>query len=260
MSATSTQTQGPVPLISGKTVLGVVGVVLAIMAVGLVTATGWMMWAYGTQRSGDGYFTTPTAQVSTDTYALISTEVDLGAIRNDWLPASWLGTVQVIADSRDEAPVFIGIGPSTDVDDYLEGVAHAEVTRIASGEESEYRVEDGTAAPATQPDDEGFWVASSEGEGRHSVEWDIEEGEWTVLIMNADASPDVAVEVTAGARSPWFMGAVVVVGIGALICAALAILTFFFAFRGRRVDREVVAHLPERQEPVLSGVDDDAAR
>ena len=45
-----------------------------------------------------------------------------------------------------------------------------------------------------------FWAATSTG-GRQ-LEWKAREGEWTVVVMNADATPGVRVDAKAGAKLP----------------------------------------------------------
>jgi hypothetical protein len=69
-----------------------------------------------TRIDPDGYLTSPTFELSTDTHALTSEQLDLGVVRNDWLPASWLATVKVSAASLGDVPVFVGIAPETEVD------------------------------------------------------------------------------------------------------------------------------------------------
>ena len=214
---------------SRKTVLGVFGSLFALVAIGLLIAGGVVIWATGTHRTSEGFFTSPTTEASTETYALTSTHLDLGAVRNDWLPASWLATVQVTATPRGDAPAFVGIGSADDMADYLEDVAHDEITEVSDGDVT-YLRQEGEAVPAL-PSDQEFWVASNEGPGSLSLAWDIEPGQWTVLIMNADASADVAVDVSAGARTPWLAVAIAILLIGGLFCAAVAAVMLFFAFK-----------------------------
>ena len=212
-----------------KTVLGVFGSLFALAAIGLLVAGGVVIWTTGTHRTAEGFITTSTGDMSTDSYALTSTQLDLGAIRNDWLPASWLATIQVTASPRGDLPVFVGIGPADDVADYLDDVAHDEITRISDGDVTYLRHE-GAAMPEL-PSDQELWVASSEGLGSQTLVWDIEPGQWTVLIMNADATADIAVDVSAGARTPWLSFAIVILLIGGLICAAVGAVMLVFAFR-----------------------------
>jgi hypothetical protein len=57
-----------------------------------------------------------------------------------------------------------------------------------SDDDPTYLPREGQNAPGL-PSEQDFWAASAEGTGRQSVLWDVEEGQWTVLIMNADATP-----------------------------------------------------------------------
>ena len=83
---------------------------------------------------------------------------------------------------------------------YLSGVAIAEVTRLGDDPtDVTYRTVDG-AAPAGSPGDQTFWVASSEGSSAESLTWAVEPGDWTVVLMNADADAGIEAAVTAGAR------------------------------------------------------------
>ena len=45
-----------------------------------------------------------------------------------------------------------------------------------------------------------FWAASSV-DGR-PLEWKVREGEWSVVMMNADGSPGVSVDAAVGAQVP----------------------------------------------------------
>jgi hypothetical protein len=234
---------------SGKIVLGVFGALLAMFAIGLLVAGGALLWATGTQRTSDGFISSSTTEASTDSYALTSTHLDLGAVRNDWFPAGWLATVQVSASPQDDAPVFVAIGPADDVTGYLENVAHDEVTRISDGEVT-YRSHEGEATPAL-PAEQEFWVASAEGSGPQSLTWDIEPGQWTVLIMNADASPAVAVDLSAGVMTPWLTVAIVVLLIGGLFCGGVGALMLVFAFR--RPASVATERAPE-ETPVVASV------
>src|SRR5215212_8598733 len=56
----------------------------------------------------------------------------------------------------------------------------------------------GDRAPA-DPAGEDIWSASTSGTGTQSLEWDIEDGDWSAVVMNADGSPGVDVRASAGA-------------------------------------------------------------
>jgi hypothetical protein len=49
----------------------------------------------------------------------------------------------------------------------------------------------------------GIWEASNQGSGRQSIDWEIEDGDWSVVVMNADGSAGVDAGVSAGASIAW---------------------------------------------------------
>jgi hypothetical protein len=227
----------------GKTALAVFGAFLALIGLALMSAGGAVLWSYGTERNADGFFTSDVADLSTDTYALTSEELDLGAVPA-FYPSGWLATVQISAESPGGAPVFVGIGPSEAVRSYLSDVAHSEVSwntdgwsafdswSTFDGPDPTYQTKEGGSPPAP-PSEQSFWVASSEGDGTQRVSWDLERGEWSVVIMNADATSDVEAGVTAGARTQWFALAAVGLVVFGLVCAGLGVLMLVVALRRR---------------------------
>ena len=105
---TASRRNRPVPL--------VIGILLALMGLPLLLGGLGLGWAMATQRDNDGFFTTPTEQISTQTMALSSEVVNFGkAGPNDWWADHHLATVRLSARSADARAVFIGIAPSTDV-------------------------------------------------------------------------------------------------------------------------------------------------
>jgi hypothetical protein len=183
---------------AGKIVMTVVGALLALVAIALIAAGSGLLWAFGTQRDDDGFFTSSDIELATEGYALTSGEIDLGARPGEWFPTGRVGTVRLSAESRTDAPLFIGIGAESDVDAFLAGVARAEVTRVFGGRVT-YVPSPGEQTPS-RPGEETYWVAMAAGLGAQEITWDLEQGEWVVVIMNADASQGVTADVSAAAR------------------------------------------------------------
>ena len=54
---------------------------------------------------------------------------------------------------------------------------------------------------AGAPGAQRFWAASAQGGGTQALTWDVEDGDWSVVVMNADGSPGVDAGVSAGASA-----------------------------------------------------------
>ncbi|MCU0267615.1 MAG: DUF4389 domain-containing protein [Acidimicrobiales bacterium] len=190
----------------GRIVLTVVGCVLLLPALGLLAGGGALVWGYGTQRDDDGFFTSDTEQFETTRYALTSEEIDLGTRRGGRdADLGGLATVRLEVEGQDEEPVFVGIGPRRDVERYLTGVSRAEVADVSVDPfRVRYRYVDG-GAPASPPGEQDFWALRAEGAGRQTFEWDLERGDWTVVVMNADGSAGVGVAASAGVKLDWLL-------------------------------------------------------
>jgi hypothetical protein len=192
---------------SGWTGGRVAGMVFSSLGalIGLVMLLGGLalVAAYAFGRDDDGFFSTNDERLRTPAYALTAEGLDLGGDPADWAPSDLLGTVRVTVESAAERPVFAGIGPTDDVDGYLGRVAHSEVTDFSDGSPT-YEDHRG-GPPATRPGAQNFWVAQSEGPGQQRVEWDAEGGDWSVVVMNADAARGVAVEADAGVKVGWVL-------------------------------------------------------
>jgi len=228
---------------SRKTGLVVTGSLFALVALGLLVAGGVLFGISATRSDPDGYLISSNFELSTDSHALTSEQLDLGAIRNDWLPASWLATVRVSALPLGDGPVFVGIAEEADIGAYMANVAHSEVM-WNSDDDPTYIPREGQKAPGL-PSEQDFWAASAEGTDRQSVHWDVEEGQWTVLIMNADATPDVSVDVSAAVKTPWLMIVAVALLVGGILCLVTgAVLVFSGTRRRKAIQAEVTSPVP----------------
>jgi hypothetical protein len=200
----------------------VVGVVLVLLGLVLLGGGGTGLWADRTQREA-GYVTTDVHDFSTSGSALATVSTELGSAGVGWLYApGLLGEVRIrVTPTSPERALFVGIGPSTDVDRYLAGVSHTVITEF--WEENVETVEGGT--PGSAPGTQDFWVASSTGSGARTLEWDPTDGSWTVVVMNADGRPGIDIGADLGARMPavlWI--AVGVLAGGAVLMAGGALL------------------------------------
>ncbi len=215
----------------GKIALAIVGALLGLAAVGFLVGGSGLLWAQATQRSSDGFFTSPSAELNTSSYALTSTDIDLGSQPGDWFPSGRLATVRLEVEASGGSPVFLGIGPAVDVDRFLDGVAHSEVSSIGPDIDDVSYVNVGGGAPSTEPANQDFWAASAEGPNTQTLSWDLEQGEWIVVVMNADASSGLTVEATAGAQTELLVPVAAMLMAGGLILGTVAAILLIIAVR-----------------------------
>lgn len=218
----------------------IISTILFIVAAVLLAATVVLGWLYGTHRSSDGYVTGQAATLTTDGYAIASTNVDMGALPDEWIPSNLLGTFRVEAESDGATALFIGVGPSDEVATYLEDVKYTEVTdveafgaeviRIGSDERVSHIEHEGSTTPEP-PASLGFWTASAEGESLQKLDWEPESGAWTLVIMNSDGSSGVEIATSVGVNTPWIVIGLVILGLLTLLTAISAVILAVLASR-----------------------------
>lgn len=199
---------------AGKVALITIGSLAGMLAAALLAGS---VWLFNANTDSVGYVVTDTNRVATAGYALAANDVD---VEDDF---GWLydrGPKLRVRGESDK-PLFIGIARSEDVERYLAGVAHEEVTELDVDHftlTTEREV--GSAAPAV-PASQTFWAASAEGTGVQTLEWDGGYEQWSVVVMNADASPGVDADVSLGAHIPHLTW----VAIGGAIGGGLLVVT-----------------------------------
>ena len=148
-----------------------------------------------------------------------------------------LGNVRIRVTSADpQTPVFVGIGPSEAVARYVAGTSHSLISDFWS--EDVQAVPGGTAT--SPPGEQDFWAASATGSGTQTVNWDAANGDWSVIVMNADGSPGVDVRADLGATLPSLLGiAIAGLAIGAVLLLVGALLLVGSIRRIRRGPRGV---------------------
>lgn len=237
MSATTSQARGtasPEPEPSrrswgaGRVAAVVVGLLLVIIGLGVLAGGAAVRVTDTVFRDSTGYLMSSSVPLAAPSHALVSEDAHLvdGVPAVD-LPGRWLGTVKVEASTSDRDGVFVGIARSADVDAYLDGVGHSVVHELDTGGGSPQLEPVPGGAPAADPGDSTIWVASAAGPGTRTLTWPVQEGEWTLVVMNADAAAPVEAEVAVGTTAP-AMGdlawSLLVAGV-VVTCVGLVVLT-----------------------------------
>jgi hypothetical protein len=199
----------------GHWVLLVLGVLLTVAGLALTISAAVILGASAVQ--GDGrYLTGPTEQYQSTGYALVgpSVDVDAGAAGMPNIPGLGdLASFQVrVTPVVPDQEVFVGIAEASEAAAYLEGVSYTslgDASRPDTGDrpgrsswfdDDDEVTSEGDRVPAP-PGEQDFWTESTSGSGPQQVAWDLQPGRWSLVVMNADASRPVWVEVQAGARS-----------------------------------------------------------
>lgn len=214
-------------------VLLAIGVVMSIAGAGVVTA-GILGSNVTNLADSEGFLSTPTKTFTTQSYALTSPtvgEITINPAGLQNLPFD-IATVRLNVTST-SSDVFIGIAPKAELDQYLAGVERSEITGLQYFPfKVEYRHFPGTKAQAP-PAEQSFWAASASGPGTQEIQWSVAPGDWGVVVMNADASSDVTVDLQTAVRSDLIapiatliitIGAVLLIlGIGVIVAGAIVL-------------------------------------
>jgi hypothetical protein len=212
----------------------VVGGVSAVLAVGLIAAGALLLWG-DSKKDDQGYLSTGKDRYAASTYALASDNLDVDLDGAGWImDRDDLGNVRLAVESRTGEPVFVGIARTSDVSEYLRGTSYTSVTDVDySPFQASYRDHGGDRRPAL-PADQEFWAASAHGSGEQTVAWDLEDGDWSIVVMNADGSRGVETDVDAGAKVP-FLGTLGWVSLGGAL--VLLITAGTLVYLGLRTPR-----------------------
>jgi hypothetical protein len=108
--------------------------------------------------------------------------------------------VSVTARGRAGQPVFVGIGPRDAVTAWL-GTTAYDMPRDVR-DETDLARKGRVATAVDEPAAQSFWVASATGAGVQRLTWDTQEGDWMVVVTNADGRTGVDVAAKAGATLP----------------------------------------------------------
>jgi hypothetical protein len=216
---------------AGRIAVLVAGGILALLSLGFLIGGGTLLWAHTTQRDDDGFYSTRVERFESDGYAIRSDDLDLSTDGLDWLfDEGRFGTIRLNASNGNpEKELLIGIGPRDAVESYLRGVEHDVVVDVALDPfEAEYRRQPGSRPPPT-PGTQEFWATVA----NRRLEWEVEEGDWVAVVMNADGSRGVVADVSMAAKSGLILWVAIGLLVGGILLGALAALLIVRGSRSR---------------------------
>ncbi len=215
----------------GRILLLVFGVIIILVAVGLLFGGGTLLWLERT-HTDEGFIASDTIHIERDSYAIVTGPIEIDEVALDVL--DWLGIATAFAvegSSNDLAKgIFIGVAEESDVEAYLGDVEYDEMSFDDTGWLSLDRVEYinhlGSSEPAA-PASEVFWKESEQGVGSQTMEWKTEVGSHSIVLMNDDGSAGVDLDAVFKVKVGSLLGisvGLLVGGIAVLLLGALMIV------------------------------------
>jgi hypothetical protein len=199
-----------------RLVFGSLGLLVGLALTGGATAA---VFGLENNRDATGYFVTHTHHYRTSSYALSTESLNVGSVTGAL--ETRLLRLRITATSTDGAkPLFIGIARTEDVARYLARVQHDELRDISFDPfKVDYR-RVGTGRPGAPPSTQSFWQTRASGTGTQTISWPVRSGQWSAVVMNADASRNVSVDAQLAARLSgawWFIAALIALGVLSLL-------------------------------------------
>jgi hypothetical protein len=194
----------PVRSAAGPVIALAVGVLLLFAGIGTVVGGGAVLALSGNRDSG-GYVTSPAMRVESSTAAITVEDV---TIHTDDLWSRNLtdiGGVRITGTDPSGAPLFLGIARASAVDGWLAGTAHDQLLTV-SNRTARYDRAAGPVRPVTAPTAETFWLATASGTGSVVLNWRADDGDFAVVLANADGTPGVTGQVRVATQIPDLTG------------------------------------------------------
>jgi hypothetical protein len=119
--------------------------------------------------------------------------------------------------------IFIGVADEWDLDNYLRDAEYDEIIDFSIGPDRlRYRNHPGSSTPEA-PAAQTFWSETAYGSGEQTLEWELESGTWSLVLMNEDGSEGVDLSVVLGVKVPWLFGT----GVGLLVGGVVGLIVGF---------------------------------
>jgi hypothetical protein len=170
-----------------RVVLFVVGGVLLVIGALAAIGGGTLMALFGLNDTLDS----GVQHVSTPTRALVS---PASSIHDTSGVQTVFGSVRLRITATPTGAghhIFLGVGPASAVDRYLNGVSHDVATDVSVTPFHLTLARHGGTVTPPPPGSQSFWVAKASG-NHPTLTWTVTSGSYRVVVMNTDAAAPVA--------------------------------------------------------------------
>jgi hypothetical protein len=116
--------------------------------------------------------------------------------------SSSLGTARIQVTGQNGKDVFVGVAPAAAVTGYLAGVQKSVVDDLGNRGNLLSTATLPGGPPPGPPGAQTFWTAQTSGAGQQQLEWSPTQGNWALVVMNADGSSGISVQARIGATVP----------------------------------------------------------
>ncbi len=177
-------------------------------------------------------FISGSGHMSTGTAALVTRTAQFREVTEDEVNEGRTGgkvLLRIAAERADGGDILVAVGSADAIQALVSGGSFETVNDLKFGPFDYSGVALGGRRDVGTPDIDLF-EAVAVGSGRQEVTWTIAPGDWRAIIMNADGTAGVDVDVRFGARFPYLRGfaiAGMVIG-GTLIVLGILWLAFLF--------------------------------
>ncbi len=212
---------------AGKIFVVILGVFILLIGLALSLGGGALLWANVAVKDGDGYYSTRTLEIRRDAYAITTypARINFGAAGIiDWPN---LVKIKVSVTNQKEENLFVGILTESKLKEYLGTVTYDEIRELRinhpfSDPKIAYTRHTGSSEPKP-PASQDIWSESASGDVTEGLTWGVEEGSYSVVVMNEDGSRGLDVVGSVGVKVPIIFG----LGIG-LLAGGIVLVIFAF--------------------------------
>jgi len=180
-------------------------------------------------RDDSGAFTTRLAPLHADGYALVVPDVGTAITRFGLAPVLGTDSGEIrIAIQDSSEPMIMALAPRADVQPYLDGVAHAELTAVGYADgESPVTITaiSGERKPAPARD-QAFWGLA----GTTTLDWHLGPGQpLSLVLLRSDGKPGFDVSMVVSRFPAWLQPATISLLVGGLAALLAGIVLLFMA-------------------------------
>lgn len=209
-----------------RVVLGLLGVLLALVGLSLLASGSALLALFGT----DGRTAIPIGAVTApEGRAVVLTDFQISSSTPVPVNEAWFALQVKVAGDQSH---FVGVAPKTEALRYLQGVPYSLVSDFDSSAGAiDATTIPGDARPA-DPQRQRFWQAQQVGR-QVAVDWPVADEDTTLVVMNEDGTADVDATITVLLTIAWAGTAGIGIAVAGLVLIVLAIVALVVAFRSR---------------------------